>query len=93
MKLSNLSRIRVPLFALWFAIAWGGICLVPWHLNKTGSELLPLGTPYVNERMWGRHTVDLLVAHCLVSVLVAAVIEVVRLVWRRLRAGGTAPSN
>lgn len=89
----KLSRIKAPLFALWFVIAWAVICFVPWHQHKPGLALLPLGTPYVNERLWGRHTLDLLVIHCVVSVLVAVVIEVTRLAWRRLRAGETTPSN
>jgi hypothetical protein len=55
----------------------------PWHTGKLGSPLLPLGTPYVNDQMWGQHSIVLLLAHFTVSALIAIVIEVARLAWKK----------
>jgi hypothetical protein len=82
-KLTSLSRINVPLLALWFVIAWAVICIIPWHPGKFGTPLLPLGTPYVNKQMWGQHTLVLLLTHCTVSALIAIVIEAARLAWKK----------
>jgi hypothetical protein len=85
MKLTSLFRISVPLFALWFVLAWAVICIIPWHQGKPGAPLLPLGTPYVNEQMWGHHTLVLMLAHCTVSALIAILVDAARLAWKKWR--------
>jgi len=84
MKLTNPIRINVPLFPLWFILAFAAICLVPWHVSPKHG-VLPLGTPYVNEQMRGRQTLHLLMAHTAISIGIAVTIDVSRYAWRRLR--------
>jgi hypothetical protein len=65
--------LRLSTFWLWFCIAFGVICAIPFWPHKDGS-LLPLATPYVN---FGFRAADaiLLAVHVGVALAVAAAIH------------------
>lgn len=39
MNPSRLSRVKAPLFALWFVLAWGVICLIPCRCPDSGRQI------------------------------------------------------
>ncbi len=70
------GQYRLSRFWMWFFVAFGMICAIPWWPFKDGS-LLPLGTPYVNGGFaWSKAA--LLGIHTSIAVLIAAVIHRLR---------------
>ena len=74
------GRLHLSRYWMWFVIAFGTICLIPFWPSKSGT-LLPLGTPYVN----GSYCTDdviLLVIHTTLAAILAGIAH-----WgaRRLR--------
>lgn len=67
------GRLRISKFWLWFFVAFGVICIIPFWPHKDGS-LLPLATPYVN---FGFHVADavLLAIHIGIALAVSAAIH------------------
>jgi hypothetical protein len=67
------GRVRLSQFWLWFVLAFGVICVVPFWPHKDGS-LLPFATPYVN---FGFHATDAIIlsVHVSIALAVAAIIQ------------------
>ncbi len=63
-------RLKCSRFWLWFCVAFGIICLVPFWPGKDGS-LLPLATPYLNYGFRAADTV-LLAIHMGMALCLAA---------------------
>ena len=65
------GRVHLSRFWLWFVLAFGIICVIPFWPYKDGS-LLPYGTPYVN---FGFQTGDaiILAIHVSIALAVAAI--------------------
>ncbi|MHC4404094.1 MAG: hypothetical protein ACYTG0_30940 [Planctomycetota bacterium] len=67
------GKIRVSTYWLWFSVAFGIICVIPfWPHN--GRSLLPFGSPYVNS---GFHVADaiILAIHVYIALGVASIIH------------------
>ena len=75
------GRIHVSKYWLWFTIAFGVICVIPFWPHKNGL-LLPFATPYVN---FGFETADaiILALHVSIALAVAAKIHWEWPVFRR----------
>lgn len=75
------GRIRLSKFWLWFVVAFGIICVIPFWPHKDGS-LLPFATPYVN---FGFQSGDALVLmiHVSAAVLLAGIIHWLWPKWRQ----------
>ena len=81
------GRLRIPRFWLWFCLAFGVLCIIPFWPSKSG--LLPLATPYVNS---GFRTADaiLMAIHITAAVAIAASLN--RL-WPLMAGKRGAPSS
>lgn len=64
------GRLRLPRFWLWFCLAFGVLCVIPFWPHKDGG-LLPLATPYVNADFQSADAVSLTI-HIAVALVIAA---------------------
>jgi len=77
-----LGRIHISRFWLWFVVAFGLTCLVPFWPHK-GGLMLPFATPYVNFGFQREH-VWMLSAQIVIALAIAAIVQ---RRWRRSQNG------
>ena len=79
-----IGKRPVSRYWLWFCVAFGLICVIPFWPHK-GNGLLPFGTPYVN---FGFHSGDaiILAVHVSIALTVAAIIHWLWPMVRRRKA-------